>query len=309
MSAYKTYGDVLDYVQNTLDLKEENFITGDELLTYCEEAIKQCEAEVHKLNIEDQYFVSVAPIALSAGKAEYSLPSNIFGNKLLRVVVQDGATIFEIPRIRVKNRFTSSARLDQYPTADIEGYMLVNNDARSGTKIRMFSKSQRTSNVVTLASSATTISSTLLTVSSTAGLTEGYFVSGTGIANGTRVQSVDSATTLTLTSEALATGSVTLTFTEPKCVSWYIRAASIPTTTTDYIDFPEFWNFIAQHMICQCLAKEIGNQRIKREEAKLEQIREQVFSTLADMVPDQDDTIEKDVTAYEDMDVAQGVYT
>jgi hypothetical protein len=82
---------------------------------------------------------------------------------------------------------------------------------------------------------------------------------------------------------------------------WYIRSVSIPTAATDYIDFPEFWHFVAQHVIVKCLRKEIGNPRLQTEMLILDQVKAQVLETLSNMVPDQNDELEKDTSIYEDM--------
>ena len=300
MSSYKTYDFISGFVRKKLDLQEESFITAAELLEYCEEAIKFCEAEVHKLNIEDQYFVANAPIALSVNKADYDMPANIYGNKILRLVYNSGSKVYDIPRIRIQKRFEVAALMDRYEPADDYAYMHVNNDARSGTKLRFYPRSREVTTVVSLTGDLTLGSTTVSNLSSTTNLVVGYYISGTGIPTGTRIQDI-SGSTLTLTQAALATGvTTTLTVTEPTVLCWYIRSAAIPATESDLIDFPEFWNFIAQHMIVQCLAKEIGNPRLQIEDARLKELREQVQSTLANMVPDQDDTVERDVSSYQE---------
>lgn len=300
MSSYKTYDFISTFVRKKLDLQEESFITSDELLSYCEEAIKFCEAEVHKLNIEDQYFVANSPIALSTNKADYDMPANIYGNKILRLVYNTGSKVYDIPRIRIQARFEVGALMDRYEPADDYAYMHVNNDARSGTKLRFYPRSRETSITTGTTGDLTLGSFAVTNLSSTTDLQVGYYVSGTGIPTGTRIQDV-SGTTMTLTQAAVASGvTVTISVTEPRVLCWYIRSAAIPATESDLIDFPEFWNFIAQHMIVQCLAKEIGNPRLVIENDRLKELREQVLSTLANMVPDQDDTVERDVSSYQE---------
>jgi hypothetical protein len=306
----KTYSEIIDYVKKTLDLQEELFITPAEFLIYTEEALKFCESECHKLHIEDQYFVSCKPLALVSGRSEYLLPTDCFANKILRIVYDTGSDLYNIPRIRNSQRFESGALIDSSGSSDDYGYMLVNSDPRIGTRIRLYPKSRETVANVELTLCTTTASSRSVTVSSTASLQPGYFASGTTLPNGARIESIDSATTLTLTAEALTTSAAlaTITFTEPRALVWYIRRVTVPATGTDLIDFPEFWNFVAQHVIVQCLLKEIGNPRLQAEAMKLEKIKEQVISTLSSMVPDEDDKLEKDMEAYAEMDMSEGVY-
>jgi hypothetical protein len=141
-------------------------------------------------------------------------------------------------------------------------------------------------------------------VSSLTGILSRYFITGTGIPDGTWIESVDAINgTIRMSQPATATGAlVAITATEPRLLCYYIRSAFIPTLSTDYIDYPEFWNFITQHVIVECLKKELGNPRIADEKIKLDELRQQMIETLTDKVPDQEDEIEKDISAYDDMD-------
>lgn len=294
----KTYSQLLAFVQDKLDLRDEDFITSAEILSYTEEALQSCEAIVHNLNIEDQYFVAHAPLTLVNGKSDYNLPSNIYANKILRVVYSNGSVTTPIKRITNQGRFENADYVKKYGISvqGEYGYMLVNNDVRSGTKLRMYpTPTESSSTLVTTGTVA--VSAVVTALASTSGVAPGWFVSGTGIADGTTVQSIDSATQVTLSTPALVAGSgVTITFAEPRVQIWYIRNVAIPTTGTDYIDFPEFWYFVAQHVIVNCLNKEIGNPRINAEMAKLDGYRGQLVETLANMVPDQEDLIEQDLS-------------
>lgn len=302
----KTYGSIKTFVTKKLDLQEESFITAAELLEYAEEAINFCEAEIHKLNIEDQYFVSCANIRLQSGVSTYALPTNIYANKILRVVYTDGSKIYPIKLLKHKIRFEQSEDIDNNGVSDDYSYMLINNDPNIGTQIRLFPASTETSAQVTPTCNTTSGSRILSTVSSTTGISVGDFVSGTGIPRNARVQSVDSGTQITLNAAATATGTtISLTINEPRVLVWYIRRANVPAATTDIVDFPEFWNFIAQHMIVECLKKELGNPRLTDEKEKLKELRLQVLETLSNMVPDQEDKIEQDMSSYIEQSVEE----
>jgi len=306
--SYKTYGELRDFVRKKLDLQEESFITPEEMVLYCEEAIRFCEAEIHKLNIEDLYFESQAPIAFVAGRSDYNLPTNIYAHKITRMVYIANGSVYQISRLRGRLRYEDSQVLQtQGSTSSSWSYMILNHDPRAGTKIRIFPTPNETSRITSLTGTLIAGSGTV-TVSSVAGLAIGDFITGTGIADGTRIELVG-LTTIKLSTEALAAGvGAALTATEPRVLLWFIRSAKIPAVTADLIDMPEFWNFVAQHMIVECLKKEIGNQRVVDEKEKLLQLREQVVSTLANMVPDQDDLIEQDAGIYEDMDISGGIF-
>ena len=310
MSSFKTYADIKTFVQNKLNLLEETFITSSELLTYCEEAIQYCESEIHKLNIEDMYFTACANIPLVSGQTDYALPANIYANKVLRFIYVNGSEIYSLLRMKNQFRYEDTEITRQYNNSGPYSYVLVNNDPRVGTKFKLTPKSRETSPQVTLTGGGITSGTQVLTVTSTAGVSvDDFIINTTYLPPGTRVQSVDSATQLTLSQAAIATA-VAQSFTSqsPRVICWYIRKASVPVASTDYIDFPEFWPFIAQHMIVECLKKELGNPRLTAELQKLDQLNKQVLETLSNMVPDQQDTIEKDLSMYQEQNTDSGDY-
>jgi hypothetical protein len=190
---------------------------------------------------------------------------------------------------------------DASQVVDNYSYMLVNNDVRSGTKIRLYPSSKVTSLSFTLTGAVTSGSAVVTGLSSTSLINVGMFVTSSQFPLGTRVQSVDSSTQVTLDTAAISTSATSsCKFIDDTCVIWYIRRASVPVATTDYIDFPEFWHFIAQHMIVECLKKEIGNPRLTPEMAKLEVLTAQVHATLSDMTPDGEDMLEMDTSSYDE---------
>jgi hypothetical protein len=298
--ALKTLGELITFVQDKLDLRDEDFITTTEMTSYFEEAIRYCESEIHKLNIEDQYFVAQSTMRLVNGQADYALPANMYANKILRVMYSNGSELYDIRRLTKQYRFQDAELSRRYSVGNpaTYQYMLVNLDPRLGTKVRLFPTPLETTTTVT--STGTTVSgSPIITgLGSTTGMAAEYFVSGTGIVDGTRIQSVDSATQITMAENAVASGTVSITATEPRVLVWYIRNASIPSATTDYIDFPEFWHYIAQFVIVNCLKKELGNPRVQIEVETLLKMEKQMLETLSNMVPDQDDTVEQDLSSY-----------
>ena len=58
---------------------------------------------------------------------------------------------------------------------------------------------------------------------------------------------------------------------------------------------------IEQFAKVECLKKEIGNPRYAPEVKRLREVKEEMISGLANMVPDQDDAIEKDDSLYKDL--------
>lgn len=300
-----TYGDIKSYVQNRLDLRDEAFITPIELLQYSEEALKYCEAEVHKLNIEDMYFESEHFLKLQSGKPDYSLPSNIYANKILRIVYQTSSSAYDMARISHRRRFVDSSNIDRYGDASGNDfkYRIINNNPVDGTKIRLHPRPTLATPSFSFTATTAVGSETLTAVNSFTGLAIGQFISGVNIRNGTRIEELDvGASTILMSQSASGAGAaVALTAVADQVRIHYIRRVEIPVLDADPIDFPEFWNFIAQHVVVACLKKELGNPRIGIEDAYLKELREQMSGTLADMVPDQlGDIIEVDDSHYVD---------
>jgi hypothetical protein len=302
--AQKTLSELRTFVQNKLDLRDEDFIDDAEILEYTEEAIKYCEAEIHKLNIEDQYFVAHGTIPLVAGRSDYALPTNVYGNKILRLVYSNGSVIRTIKRATRQLRFEDMEQESRFGSSQAGGYsyMLINNSQRGGTKLRFYPTPNETSSTYTETATVVDNSTTLQDLT-TSSVQVGWFIesSTTGIEPGTRVASIDTSNAITMTAIGTIDGQRSITFTQPLLQIWYIRHAEIPEADTDYIDFPEFWHFIAQHVLVNCLKKELGNPRIVEEKETLKELRAQMIETLSNMVPDQDDEIEKDLSIYEDM--------
>lgn len=303
--AYKTYGDLISFVQNKLDLRDEDFVDAPELLQYCEEAIKHCEAEIHTLNVTDWYFETSAAIRLVNGISSYPLPSNIYGQKITRLVFNDGGDIYDVKRnIRVQ-RYGEQKVVKDFGTSSFYTYLMYNNHAITGPNVELAPKSRDTSIVVSLTGDLTLGSKVIANASTTTGLVEGYYVEGASLASGTWIESIDAgASTITLNQPAIATSTTeSLEAVEPLLTCYYIRSAQIPTVSTDLIDFPEFWNFISQHMIVEVLKKELGNPRVTEENVKLQKLEMQLHATLADKTPDQTDDVQMDTSFYNDMDL------
>lgn len=82
--------------------------------------------------------------------------------------------------------------------------------------------------------------------------------------------------------------------------TWYLRNANRLSADTDICDIPEFINFIFAHVKCKVQEKE-GHPGLQESLMKLEAERNRMTGVLANMVPDADNTIEMDLSAYEEM--------
>jgi hypothetical protein len=140
-----TYDQIKTKIQRDLDLETEDFIQADELLGYVNEAIDECEAEIHKLGMEDYYFLTRGFISLVTNQEEYDLPSDIYANKIRRIMYENGNVIFPVRRLR-KDQFELYAIYKQYPPpSNFYCYMVINPTAGAKPKILLVPKARETS--------------------------------------------------------------------------------------------------------------------------------------------------------------------
>lgn len=82
---------------------------------------------------------------------------------------------------------------------------------------------------------------------------------------------------------------------------WYIRNANRLTGDTSVLDIPESANFIIQYCKVKCMEKEV-HPLLQKAMADLEKQRELLKQTLDQMIPDENETIEPDVSFYNDFE-------
>jgi len=259
------------------------------------------EAEIHKLDIEDNYFETYAPIPFQAGVQDYALPSNIYANKILRIVWRKNAEIFEIRRLTKLDRYTDIAVMEMFRNNGVPYYyQILNNSPVIGPRIHIVPAMVDSVAVYnTTANRAQNAVS--FTVASATGIAAGQFVSGVGIEPGTRVVSVV-GTTVTISEKVQVTVSAgAISFSDQDALMYYIREANRITGDTSIVDAFEFDEFVVQHMIVSCLGKEVGNPRLPLEQARLADLQQQMISTLTEMVPDQRNEIEPDFSFEKEM--------
>lgn len=140
-----TYSDIRDKILRELDLEDEVFISEDEILGYYNDAVDDAEAEI--LGIYEDYFLTSEVLALELGTSGYSLPTDIYANKIRRLIYDNGSgQIYEIPRIRDWKKFLKKAIGDRYDTGGLDyQYMLQNVSADTGVQLLLVPPSKETS--------------------------------------------------------------------------------------------------------------------------------------------------------------------
>jgi len=227
MSVFKTWAEIKTKVQQDLDIEDEVFVTDAELMSYCNEAIDEAEAEIHGLY--EDYFLNKATITLVQGTSDYSLPSDIYAHKIRRLIYQNGGTIYTVDRLRDWKKFEEKAVTDYYSSSAWYNYLIVNTTA-GDPKISLVPTAQESGAYLTL---------------------------------------------------------------------WYIRNANRMINDASVCDIPEFINFIYQYIKVRVYEKEM-NPNAQAAVAILQAQRTLMQDTLGTMVPDADNTIEMDLSSYEE---------
>jgi hypothetical protein len=103
MARFWTYSEIKAKILRDLDCEDESFVQPSELLDYVNEAIDEAEAEIH--SIYEDYFLTSATITLVSGTDAYSLPSDIYAQKIRAVLYKNGSTVTKIKRLPASKKF------------------------------------------------------------------------------------------------------------------------------------------------------------------------------------------------------------
>lgn len=119
-------------LKNDCNLYDDTFVDVDtELLGYINEAIDDCEALIHGLY--EDYFLVRSTLTLVSGTATISLPSDIFANKVRRILYDDGGS----KKYEVR-RFKNIAETMYYTESTLPYKYMLTNDSSNGPKIRLY---------------------------------------------------------------------------------------------------------------------------------------------------------------------------
>jgi hypothetical protein len=93
-----TYGEASNKISQDLDLKEEKFITPDELMGIFNDAIDEAEQMV--LGLYEDYLLAEKDYTLVAGQDRYTMPDDIYANKIRYLWFNDNKLRYQIKRTR-----------------------------------------------------------------------------------------------------------------------------------------------------------------------------------------------------------------
>ena len=140
---YKTAAQIIARVQRETDTEDEaggdEFIRAAEWLDWINDGVDEAEAIIHKLGAEDEYFLKTGNISLVSGDNTYSLPTDIYANKIKRVIYVNGTTVITVKRMRGESRFEDAQIIASGGTGVQEyGYILTNTSAASGVIMNLY---------------------------------------------------------------------------------------------------------------------------------------------------------------------------
>lgn len=106
----KTLLDLTTTLKMELDLETEDFIQPDELTGYFNHAIREAEAHILKLGLKDKYFKKKDYISIVSGTDTYALPTDIYSDKIIKIIYRNGTNIFEVLPVDIEGEHQYAAR-------------------------------------------------------------------------------------------------------------------------------------------------------------------------------------------------------
>lgn len=136
-----TFTQLKQKLGNDYDITDEVFVNDTELVGYINEALDDAETAIHTMHWEDKYFLVPGTLSIVNGTQDYSLPSDIYANKIRQIYYINGQIKYEIKRIRDISQTNFVDVTDQFLR-----YLLINTTA-SGVKLRVYPTPTETINV------------------------------------------------------------------------------------------------------------------------------------------------------------------
>ncbi len=137
-------------INNDLDLTDQSFVTAQEMEDLLNEAIDEAEAEIHKLGLEEEYFLTSSFLSLVAATSAYAMPSDMYANKIRSIIYRSGAQYYVVRRVRGKDKFLKLADIDANGSAEDYQYIIVNTASLTANnrRITLYPTSRETSSTV-----------------------------------------------------------------------------------------------------------------------------------------------------------------
>ena len=323
-----TYGELRQKVEEDQDLQDEALVSPDGMAGLFNDAIDEAEAEIHKLGLEEDYFLKRAWLPLVQGEDEIELPSDIYAQKIRKLWYRNGSTSYPITRFRGSKKFEE---IDEWSdsvnsSAEYRHSLLSQNTGEQATLLLVPASRETAAQVVRIwyirnAQRVPLLNEivewdTLGTVDAGADtleinrpLSTGDLVKLSGsdlpepLVAGTSYYAiaVDDETVKLATSRALALAGTAIDLTDAGSGTMTL-SVKITQELQDQValDIPEFTSFLVRHVKLACVDKET-DPRYAEYLAERERQRKLMIDTLTERVPDDDNRVEMDLSHYEEM--------
>ena len=132
---YWTYLEIRTKVRKDLGIEQEDFVSPEEMLGYCNMAIDDAESEIHTLY--EDYFLSETSLNIVANQSDISLPTDIYASKIRGLIYNDGQLVYPVRRHANSLEMFEYVEQDKISTATDFRYYLTNSSASAGIKLRL----------------------------------------------------------------------------------------------------------------------------------------------------------------------------
>lgn len=315
MSFY-TYGEFKTALFQEADIADELFIQPTELVRIFNKSIQEAESLIHLLH--EDYFLTFETLPLVTSTAIYDMPADVYAHKIRGIIYNNGSKRYLVKRVRNLYKFEEIEAIESYVADDFYKYIvfspshkrltvthdnanpsvltLTGHGLYENERVQVEAISGGTLPAALSASTdyfAKSVAATTFQLSATRGGT------GLQLATGSSLIVTNSGPKIRLSPTAQETSTTNIKV-------WYIRNAKrVSTTASDFerdatvIDIPEFSNFILSYAKMKVYQKE-GNAMYPEAKAQMEEDKRTMVNTLQQMVPDNDDTVEQDLSHYEE---------
>jgi hypothetical protein len=144
MADAKTYQQVEDMVLQAVEAEDETSVTtgaSSEMMNYCNRALKRASSIINRLN-EDYFLVPGTAISFVSGTQDYTIPTDMYADKMRKLIYANGADIYEVPFKKRKSQFVDIAIANLYPGTQRYSAKLLR--LLTGEKLRIYPTPQET---------------------------------------------------------------------------------------------------------------------------------------------------------------------
>ncbi len=140
----KTYGDLRAEIERECDTEAEDWVTEPEIRAYFQDAINEAEGHIHKLGLEDDYFLDTATYSLTVGQETIDLPENIYATKIRGLTYATKEKVYPMRRAVGGRKFEDIQNVLLNPHSGEYYRYIIRNKAGEGFKIYLFPLSYET---------------------------------------------------------------------------------------------------------------------------------------------------------------------